>query len=244
MTNSEQRKRWERKLSQIAAAEAMLKRAQSALAAVEQQHMAKKKWVEDACKVLQQAKLEQRQMKESIPLYNDQGDRLVYLDDEFAELRASLGDGRLQWVVESPARMKVYFRNYNRTKRSKDWTRLKVMQCRQRAIQKNLPFDLKASNLLDPRTGQLPVFCPQFPHIRLDYCGGRDRRCWASVDRIVPELGYVAGNVQVVSMAFNFWKSNGSNPQERARIVRLMCGKTKSSEPALKNLPLFDNGEP
>ena len=42
--------------------------------------------------------------------------------------------------------------------------------------------------------------------MRLDYAGGGDRRLWASVDRIKPELGYVKGNVRVISLAANMAK--------------------------------------
>jgi hypothetical protein len=73
--------------------------------------------------------------------------------------------------------------------------------------------------------GTLPIFCAIFPHIRLDYQHGEDRRTWATVDRIVPQLGYVTGNVHVISNAANIWKSNGSNPSERKRITAIMRNK-------------------
>src|SRR5208282_2653860 len=106
--------------------------------------------------------------------------------------------------------------------RLKPWQDKAVTNCHARARQKGVPRGMKGSDLLDPKTGALPVFCPIFPHIRLDYNQGPDRRCWASVDRKVPELGYVTGNVWVISLAANTWKSNGSSPLERARITSLM----------------------
>lgn len=92
---------------------------------------------------------------------------------------------------------------------------------------RGLKFDMKPIDLLDPNTGSLPEFCPIFPHIRLDYAAGVDRRAWASVDKIVPELGYVTGNVCIISLAANRWKDNGSNAAERARIVTIMKGRNK-----------------
>lgn len=99
---------------------------------------------------------------------------------------------------------------------------------------------MDGNDLLDHKTGELPEFCPIFPNIRLDYNQGSDRRCWASVDRKVPTLGYVTDNVWVVSMAANTWKTNGSNPQERRKIVSLMVPKQKKQKINSNQSSLFD----
>jgi hypothetical protein len=128
-------------------------------------------------------------------------------------------------------------RNYHIRKRDKaNWTKFAASTCKGRAKSKGLPFNLVADDLLDRSGGELPKVCPIFPHIELDYSAGPDRRLWASVDRIVPSLGYVKGNVWIVSMAANTWKTNGSNPAERARIVSLMKGKDKP----IKDVPQMD----
>lgn len=127
----------------------------------------------------------------------------------------------------------------NQRKRAHDqnrpWEFKARENCRKRAREKSVPFNMRASDLLLPTTSALPEFCPIFPHIRLDYAQGPDRRLWASVDRVVPALGYVTGNVWVVSQAANTWKSNGSNPQERAIITKLMAPKIKPPR-ATRNL--------
>lgn len=105
-----------------------------------------------------------------------------------------------------------------------------------RAKAKGVPFSLTLNDLLDINTGKLPVYCRIFPHITLDYCAGPDQRLYASLDRIVPELGYVSGNVWIISKSANTWKSNGSNPQERRRIVQIMLGRTKRN-------PVVDTGQ-
>jgi hypothetical protein len=43
----------------------------------------------------------------------------------------------------------------------------------------------------------------------LIYDGSGDRRCWASVDKIIPSVGYVSGNVRIISMAANMAKLDG-----------------------------------
>lgn len=119
------------------------------------------------------------------------------------------------------------------------WASVITSTCSTRAKKKGVPFNMKASDLLDVNTGKLPEFCPIFPHVRLDYNAGPDRRCWASVDRIVPELGYTKGNVAVISNGANTWKSNGSNAAERARIVEIMTGRKTKIEPNEKQPSLF-----
>jgi hypothetical protein len=112
--------------------------------------------------------------------------------------------------------------------RTLPWEKKIISNCKRRAHDKKVPFGMNPTDLYDPNTSALPVFCPIFPNIRLDYNNGPDRRLWASVDRKVPALGYTSDNVWVVSMAANTWKTNGSNPEERARIVKIMSPKQKS----------------
>jgi hypothetical protein len=126
-----------------------------------------------------------------------------------------------RWYANNRERVSEQSRTRTHTKKS--WELNAIKRCRERATQKGVPFGMRASDLYDA-SGRLPDTCPIFSHICLDYHGGRDRRKWASVDRKVPELGYVTGNVWVVSMAANVWKSNGSNPRERRVITRLMSG--------------------
>ncbi len=121
-----------------------------------------------------------------------------------------------------------------------NWAVYSIGRCKASAKRKGIPFGMEPSDLLDKRTGALPVFCPIFTHIRLDYQAGPDRRKWASVDKIVPELGYTSGNVWVVSHSANLWKSNGSNPEERKRIVSIMNGRKKQKHPITDQPSLFD----
>lgn len=125
---------------------------------------------------------------------------------------------------------RIHHRRYYRETQESKWHIRVTGQLRQRAKKKGLPFDMKASDLLDPKTMLLPEFCPIFPHIKLDYSAGPDRRTWASVDKIVPQLGYTKGNVWVISMSANVWKDNGSNQAERERIVQIMRGQVKTKK--------------
>jgi hypothetical protein len=136
---------------------------------------------------------------------------------------------------------RAYYNHMKNMYKRSHWAQKILGECHRRAKKKGVPFDMKASDLFDPKTGAVPEFCPIFPHIRIDYNGGPDRRCWPSVDRIVPELGYVTGNVWVISFSANTWKMNGSNPAERKRIVAIMTGTRRNkNEPSTNQPSLFD----
>ncbi len=94
------------------------------------------------------------------------------------------------------------------------WTRRAVTRCKNRAKKEGIPFDITASDLLP-----LPEFCSVFS-IKLDYFGGADRRIHASVDRIIPALGYVRGNVRIISRGANMAKLDGigdlTNPHDHS----------------------------
>ena len=153
------------------------------------------------------------------------------IERQYREYRRSI-DRR--WRENNPEKDKKRKRDHDR---NRSWEQKSAANCNARAREKGLPRGMKPSDLYD-LTGKLPEFCPIFPHIRLDYHQGPDRRCWASVDRKVPTLGYVTDNVWVVSMAANIWKSNGSNPEERKKIVALMTPKAKKQkiDPAQQSL--------
>jgi hypothetical protein len=75
-----------------------------------------------------------------------------------------------------------------------------------RAKQQDLPFDLAPEDIV------IPEVCPVFG-VKLEWgVGNRGwRNLWSpSLDKIKPELGYVRGNVMVISNRANHLKSNGS----------------------------------
>jgi hypothetical protein len=74
-----------------------------------------------------------------------------------------------------------------------------------RAKQLGVPFNLEASDIV------IPEFCPILGVRIARPCRGAKRsRYTASVDRIIPGLGYVRGNIQVVSVKANMMKQDAS----------------------------------
>ena len=85
-----------------------------------------------------------------------------------------------------------------------------------RAKTKGLPFNLDLSDI------QIPKLCPILG-IELK-CGKRGNPTAPSLDRHVPELGYVKGNVFVVSRRANYLKADGTL-REFKKLVRYLTLK-------------------
>jgi len=83
-----------------------------------------------------------------------------------------------------------------------------LTNARARALRRGLPFTITDRDI------NIPELCPVFG-MPLAFTGGRQGGGpWSpTLDRIIPELGYIPGNVQVVSMKFNRLKSDAT-PQE------------------------------
>ena len=71
---------------------------------------------------------------------------------------------------------------------------------KKRAIDNNIPFNILLEDIV------LPDFCPIF-NIPLFRGEGRSNNSY-SLDRILPELGYIKGNVWIISDRANRLKSN------------------------------------
>lgn len=88
-----------------------------------------------------------------------------------------------------------------------------------RANARNLAFNIELSDI------QIPKICPVFGiPIFVSLAIGRvqrNRPNSPSLDRIKPELGYVKGNVRVISWRANDLKSNGSLEEMRLIVADL-----------------------
>lgn len=76
---------------------------------------------------------------------------------------------------------------------------------KQRAYDRKLPFDIDPSDIV------IPTHCPVFG-IALARHGGSIKMAdeSASLDKLIPERGYVKGNIAVISMRANRIKNNGT----------------------------------
>ena len=100
------------------------------------------------------------------------------------------------------------------------WTRAKG-----RAAAEGIPFSITEEDF------DIPEYCPVFPHIKLVFSTGRNTRPdnIPTLDRIIPALGYVAGNVAVISMRANRLKSDAT-PDELKSILGWINERTGKTE--------------
>ena len=85
------------------------------------------------------------------------------------------------------------------------------MVCRKVAKELGLPFNLEEPDIV------IPEFCPVLG-IRLEFPSKSRTDASVSIDRIIPSLGYVKGNIVIVSWRANFIKSDATL-EELKRLV-------------------------
>lgn len=91
---------------------------------------------------------------------------------------------------------KRYFEKYKRVKEEEI-----LSNCRQRAKNYNIPFNLELSDIV------IPKYCPVFGiEIRKNEIHKSNHS--PSIDRIIPEKGYIKGNICIISDKANRLKSN------------------------------------
>lgn len=81
-----------------------------------------------------------------------------------------------------------------------------VGRCKHSALKAGVPFDLKPEDII------IPDVCPI---MKVPF--EPNTRYAATVDRIIPELGYVKGNIWIISKIANQMKSD-STPEERMKF--------------------------
>jgi hypothetical protein len=94
------------------------------------------------------------------------------------------------------------------------WTKYVLREAEKRAIKKGVPFRLTADDIT------IPDFCP-YLGMPLKLNVGKVGPDSPSLDRIRPELGYVPGNIQVISHKANSLKGSGT-AEEHERIAFVM----------------------
>ena len=83
------------------------------------------------------------------------------------------------------------------------WAKYAVKDARKRAAKKNVPFSLTTKHVMELMVERCPIFDTVF-----QYGGnGKILPTSPSLDRIVPSLGYVEGNVVIISSKANNIKS-------------------------------------
>lgn len=92
------------------------------------------------------------------------------------------------------------------------WIGVTLSTLKRRARTQAVPFDLRKTDLV------LPVVCPVFG-TTLVYDRNQDFENAASVDRIKPELGYIRGNIAIISLKANMMKQRCTDPEDFRRLA-------------------------
>ena len=98
---------------------------------------------------------------------------------------------------------------YNQTSLARlDWVEnnlpsIMTYRAKYKAKKRGLPFNIEPSDII------IPDYCPVLG-IKLEKNDQKQRDSSPSLDRIVPEKGYVKGNVRVISQRANLLKSNAT----------------------------------
>ena len=95
-----------------------------------------------------------------------------------------------------------------------------LSRARGRAKIEGIPFAITDADF------EMPECCPIFKHLKLEFSKGRGTRPdnIPTLDKIIPALGYVPGNVAVISMRANRLKSDAT-AQELQTILDWLNGK-------------------
>jgi len=143
--------------------------------------------------------------------------------------------------MTSSAKLKKYHQKYTSTKKG-HITRYFV-RAKTRARTKNIPFDLDLAYLNSIATDVCPVFGTEFVWGRQQ---GPRHRYTPSLDRVVPELGYVKGNVVFISMWANVIKADATEKElyavadwlhdKRKEVLENVKSKPTTPVPATNHL--------
>lgn len=98
-----------------------------------------------------------------------------------------------------------YKQGYVTDRHNKNPEKMMLRSAKHRAKKKGLPFNITLEDIV------IPEYCPVLG-LKLEAAGGTGgaKRNSPSLDRIIPELGYTKGNVQVISNAANLLKGDST----------------------------------
>lgn len=111
------------------------------------------------------------------------------------------------WKAKNPG----YHTEWNRQNRKKKPELYLWRSVRNRAKSEGIVFSLSSEDIL------VPEYCPALGIKLAIGASGMAPEC-ASVDRVIPELGYVKGNIRVISMRANVIKRNAT-PEELEKVA-------------------------
>lgn len=139
----------------------------------------------------------------------------------FLANRARHADNNHRWYERNKEQVLQKTNLYSKQRRADDPKTYLVNAAKRRASKRGIPFDLTPADI------EIPERCPVLGIPMLPSSSGSGRACDSSpsLDRIIPSLGYVRGNVEVISWRANRLKGDGTL-DEVERIAHWLRGKS------------------
>ncbi len=96
----------------------------------------------------------------------------------------------------------------NRLYYEKNWLAVLIRGAKNRAKKKGIPFGINVEDI------QIPTHCPIFG-TKFAIGNGETLPNSPSIDRVIPELGYIPGNVILISHRANTIKNHGDGKEHQ-----------------------------
>ena len=112
--------------------------------------------------------------------------------------------------------MEHNYRWYHDNKTDIEWRKRRLFRfLKNRAKRENIPFNLEYSDII------WPTHCPVFNTVLVYDTLDKAQNNSASFDKVIPHLGYVKGNVKIISHRAN-WLKQDSTIEQLENIIRYM----------------------
>jgi hypothetical protein len=168
-----------------------------------------------SCKYAQQAiwyskNKENENVRRRKRYYKDLEKSRAYGRERSRKREATRGEHYQQYRKKYNQDNKEHHRVWQRLKRQERLEVYLLSGARLRAKNKSVPFSIKVSDIV------VPEYCPALG-IKLQIGVGMAQKSSPTLDRFIPALGYVPGNVYVISKHANTIKNNAT--LEEVRMV-------------------------
>lgn len=127
-------------------------------------------------------------------------------------------EGIYKWRKKNPSKYKKIYRKYRSENKLRVSATRMVKTARKHAKKKNLPFNIDPEYVFKKLKDG---YCEK-TGIRFNFTSGTKNPCSPSIDKIVPAIGYVKGNVRCIVWALNLFKGEYSD-NEIYPIAKAFC---------------------
>jgi hypothetical protein len=117
-----------------------------------------------------------------------------------------------------------------------------LKNAKHRAARENVPFDLTLQDLVDIATDECPIFHTPFVWGSSGLGKGKVREDTPQLDKIIPSIGYVKGNIAFLSGKANKMKDNGTM-QDHYDIADWIWNHIHAKKKSTTQVPAGDHSE-